>query len=492
MLVRIVLAATLGVLCIVPAARTASAPGFFVGFTEDLPKEIGAKAVRPAAALGARALRITLMWSPGRTRLSADDKVQLGRAIGAAGAMRIVLAVYADAGSKAPQDAASRSAYCTYVRKVLTRFPSVRDVALWNEPNKNRFWSPQAGAPAAYEALLARCYDVLHAAFRRVNVIGLQLGHTGNDNSVSTSPVQFIRGVGEAYRASGRTKPIFDTVGHHAYPATNDERPWRKHIGNGTIGEGDWNKLMYSLWLAFNGTGQPIPGQRGVSIWYLEDGFQTAVDSDKSAAYAGTENVAVVPAWAGGVPDAPPPLETSAAPDQGTQVLDAIRLAACQPHVGAFFNFLLADEPRLEGWQSGVLRADRSRKPSYPEFEQAIAEANDGTVACDALKGGRPSADFMPPTAPAGATGYVAGDPLRVVLSWQPSTDDASAVTYRVSRNGNLLAPTPETTFTDTAITAGQSYTYVVRAVDSAGNLSDPSATVTVVAPPAAASRLQG
>jgi hypothetical protein len=492
MLVRIVLAAALAELCIVPAARTASRPAFFVGFTEDLPKEIGGKAVRPAAGLGARSLRLTLMWSPGQAQLSADDKVKLGRAIGAARAMRIVLAVYADAGSKAPQDAASRGAYCTYVRKVLTRFPSVRNVAVWNEPNKNRFWSPQVGAPAAYEALLARCYDVLHAAFGPVNVIGLQLSPWGNDNSVSTSPVQFIRGVGEAYRASGRAKPILDTVGHHAYPVTNDERPWRRHIGNGTIAEGDWNKLMYSLWLAFNGTAQPIPGQQGVSIWYLEDGFQTAIDSDKAAAYTGTENVAVVPAWAGGEPDAPPPPETSAAPDQGTQVLDAIRLASCQPHVGAFFNFLLADEPRLEGWQSGVLRADRSRKPSYAEFAQAIAEANDGTVACDALKGGRPSADFMPPTAPGGATGYVAGDPLRVILSWQPSADDASAVAYRISRNGNLVATTAETTWTDTAITAGQSYAYVVRAVDSAGNLSDPAAPVTVVAPLAAASRLRG
>jgi hypothetical protein len=182
----------------------------------------------------------------------------------------------------------------------------------------------------------------------------------------------------------------------------------------------------------------------------------------------------------------------SPAPDQGTQVLDAIRLASCQPHVGAFFNFLLADEPRLEGWQSGVLRADRSRKPSYEKFAQAIAEANDGAVACDALKGGRPSADFMPPTAPGGATGYVAGDPLRVILAWQPSADAASAVAYRISRNGNLIATTAETTLTDTAITAGQSYTYVVRAVDSAGNLSDPAAPVTVVAPPAAASRLRG
>jgi len=484
MLVRIMLAAALGVLCTVPAARTAPAHAFFVGFTEDLPKEIGGEAVRPATGLGARSLRLTLMWSPGQTRLRADDKMKLGRAIGAAPAMRIVLAVYADGPSKAPQDAASRSAYCTYLRKVLTRFRSIRDVAVWNEPNTSAFWYPQVGAPAAYEALLARCYDMLHAAFPAVNVIAFQLSHSGNNNSGSTSPVRFIQGLGEAYRASGRAKRILDTVGHHPYPLTNDERPWRRHIGTtGTIAEGDWNKLMYSLWVAFNGTAQPIPGQQGVSIWYLEDGFQTAIESDRAAAYNGTENVSVVPAWAGGELDAPPPSETSPAPDQGTQVRDAIRLAFCQPHVGAFFNFLLADEARLQGWQSGVLRADRSRKPSYAEFQEAIAEANDGAVDCNALKGGRPSADFMPPTVPGAATGYIAGDPLRVILAWQPSTDDASAVAYRISRNENLYATTADTTWSDTAIAAGRTYTYVVRAVDSVGNLSEPAAPVTLAPP---------
>jgi hypothetical protein len=98
----------------------------------------------------------------------------------------------------------------------------------------------------------------------------------------------------------------------------------------------------------------------------------------------------------------------------------------------------------------------------------------------------------MPPTAPGGAAGYIAGDPLRVILSWLPSADDASTIAYRISRNGNLVATPAETTWTDTAVTAGQSYTYIVRAVDSAGNLSGPAAPVTVVAPLAAASRLRG
>ena len=42
-----------------------------------------------------------------------------------------------------------------------------------------------------------------------------------------------------------------------------------------------------------------------------------------------------------------------AAPDQATQLSDALQVAYCQPAVAAFFNFELADEANLGGWQSG-------------------------------------------------------------------------------------------------------------------------------------------
>ena len=170
---------------------------------------------------------------------------------------------------------------------------------IWNEPNKIQFWSPQTGSPAAYEALLARCYDMLHADFPGVNVIGFALSSTGNDDALSHSPGAFIRAVGEAYRASGRTRPLFDTVGHHVYGFTASERPWRRHIGSKVLSQGDWNKLMYNLWLAFDGTAQPIPDTGGVGIWYMEGGSQTAIDIEKQAAYSGAENVAVVPDFVG-------------------------------------------------------------------------------------------------------------------------------------------------------------------------------------------------
>jgi fibronectin type 3 domain-containing protein len=481
--VALVMAAAAALLVVPAAQPAAEGTPFFFGFTEDIPKDIGSDAVAPAAELGAKAFRITLMWSPGQTQLTAEDTAKLDRAVGAAAGMRVVLAVYADTASKAPQTAAARDEYCGYVRNVLSRYSSVRDVVVWNEPNKSFFWSPQSGAPAAYQALVARCWDVLHGAFAGVNVIGPVLSPIGFDNSGSISPGAFIRELGEAYRASGRQRPILDTIGHHSYGMDAAERPWRRHIQSKWISHGDWNKLMYNLWLAFDGTAQPIPGEGSTTIWYLESGSQTSIDAGKEGAYTGTENVQVVPDYAGGEPDSPAPSETSDAPDQYTQALDAIRLAYCQPYVATIFNFLLFDEPRLEGWQSAPFWADRTRKDSYPAFAQAIGEVNGGSVNCDALKGGRPSADFMPPSAPAGLAGTAERDPLRVVLTWQPATDDASAISYRVYRNGTHVGNTTQTTWTNTAVKDATTYTYAVRALDSAGNLGDASDPVSVTTP---------
>jgi fibronectin type 3 domain-containing protein len=474
------------VLVAFPASSAGSGGSFFVGFADDLVKNQGSVAVAPAAAVGGKAFRITLMWQPGQTQPDPNEVGDLNRATGAGGG-RLVLAVYSALGYSAPLDSAGREAYCGYVKNVLTRWTSIRDVVIWNEPNKRLFWNPQTDAPALYESVLARCYDVLHSTFgSRVNVIGLALSSTGNDDSVSTSPGAFIRGVGDAYRSSGRSKRLLDTVGFHPYAAATSERPWRKHIQSKTIGEGDWNKLAYNLWLAFNGTVQPAPG----TIWYLEAGFQTALDAGKEPLYTGTENVATLPDFAGGEPDSPPPAETSAPPDQATQVLDAIRLAACQPGVNAFFNFLLADEPRLSGWQSGAYWTDLTPKDSLGAFQTAISEANVGTVDCGALKGGPPSADFMPPGAPPGLAGAPSPSPVSIALTWSPASDDT--VSYRVFRNNALVATVTSPGWTDTAVAGGTSYTYAVRALDAAGNLGDASSVVVAAdfTPPAAPASL--
>jgi len=476
------LAAVLAALLVAAGGSARAAPGepFFVGFSDDLPKEIGASAFVEADALGAPTFRLTTQWAPGRTAIPADEAAKLSSAVAAAGARRLVLAVYGTSGAAAPTTILARQTYCGYVGTLLATYPVIRDVVVWNEPNKSLFWSPQTDAPSQYEALLAACYAALPAS---VNVIGLALSSTGNDDAVSTSPGAFIRDVGDAYRASGRTGRIFDTVAHHPYGLDAAERPWRKHIGAKPIGMGDWNKLMFNLFRAFDGTGQPIPGEEDVRLWYTESGVQTAVDAGK-AGYSGSENVLTLPDFVGGEPESPPPAETSDAPDQATQALDAIGLAACQPFVVAYFNFLLADEPVLSGWQSGALWADRSRKDSWPAFRQAITAATAGAVDCGALKGGRPSADFMPPTTPQSLRTTLV-ESTRVDLAWDPSAD-GSSISYRVFRNGGHVATVAGTTAAVT-VAPSTAYMFTVRAIDDAGNLGDAAAPVSVTTPAEAA-----
>ena len=71
------------------------------------------------------------------------------------------------------------------------------------------------------------------------------------------------------------------------------------------------------------------------------------------------------------------------------------------------------------------------------------------------------------------------GDQTPTALTWTASTDlgGSTLTSYDVYRDGVLLgAPTPPTalTYTDTGATSPGSYTYTVRALDSAGNSRPP------------------
>ena len=71
-----------------------------------------------------------------------------------------------------------------------------------------------------------------------------------------------------------------------------------------------------------------------------------------------------------------------------TQLTAALELAYCQPAVGAFFNFQLADDRSLAGWQSGLLWADWTPKPSFWPVREAIAGVAAGRVDCSVFPPG--------------------------------------------------------------------------------------------------------
>lgn len=98
--------------------------------------------------------------------------------------------------------------------------------------------------------------------------------------------------------------------------------------------------------------------------------------------------------------------------------------------------------------------------------------------------------DATPPAQPRGLVAVLAGPTVR--LAWQavPDADLAGYRVYRTTTAGRghaLLTPTPlaGTTFVDTDVRPGQTYYYMVTAVDRAkrGNESVPSAEVSVTLP---------
>jgi hypothetical protein len=408
---RVVVFAATVCAAVIFAGAAHAEPGLIVGMADDGLKSAPVETSAVARDLGIRAFTLSVPWQPGESQLSAATAGALTTAVVNAGGARIVFAVYG--GDQTPANPDWREHFCSYARDALARFPMVNDIVIGNEPNLSFFWQPQFGpdgsslAPMQYLALLERCYDLLHALRPNVNVIAPATSPGGNDNpfgesNISHSPTSFILKLGAAYRASGRTRPIFDTLGHHPYPASSNERPWRSHSSDRIISVGDLDRLVASVTEAFAGTAQRVPSG-GLPIWYLETGYQTTPDASKAGLYFGTENwPGPVPDEAGGEPAEPRPSPDSLAPDQATQFLDSLRLVYCQPYVQAVFNFKLRDEADLERWQSGVLWADGTRKDSYGAFRRAVAEINSRSVNCSTLKSSPATAGT---TAASSATG---------------------------------------------------------------------------------------
>lgn len=96
----------------------------------------------------------------------------------------------------------------------------------------------------------------------------------------------------------------------------------------------------------------------------------------------------------------------------------------------------------------------------------------------------KPASDTQAPTAPANLEAQV-NSSSQITLDWQASTDNIGVVGYNVYRGQGstrptLVATSPTTSFGDTNLSAGTSYTYYVVAKDGSGNMSTPSASVTI------------
>ena len=92
--------------------------------------------------------------------------------------------------------------------------------------------------------------------------------------------------------------------------------------------------------------------------------------------------------------------------------------------------------------------------------------------------------ETTPPTAPTSLTATPASS-ISINLSWVASTDNFGVVGYQLYRNSSLVATLygTGTTFSDSQLNSGTTYTYALTAFDAAGNFSPQSAAAMATTP---------
>lgn len=103
----------------------------------------------------------------------------------------------------------------------------------------------------------------------------------------------------------------------------------------------------------------------------------------------------------------------------------------------------------------------------YPDLVKAMNEIGAGT------------ADITPPSVPQNIS-ISLNKQGKPVLVWNASTDNVKVVSYRIYRGGQYYATSGSTNFTDTSVSKHTIYSYQVQAIDSSGNTSALSASVTI------------
>jgi hypothetical protein len=326
---------------------------------------------------GFDAAAVSATWARGQRRPPAALVHVLGNVAAAIrrADMQLVVVAWHGLGRDTPQTPAERADFAAYAAALVKLLPQVRAVIVGNEPNLSTFWKPQFGAGGsdlaarAYADLLARSYDAIKTARPSVLVLGGALSPRGGDRPGGSrpthSPTAFIRDLGAAYRASGRSRPFMDAFAFHPYMEASKDSPSNTHPDNTTITVADYPKLVSLLAQAFRGTAQQ--GSR-LPIYYTEFGVQTIVPAAKRSSYVDL--------------DSPARTDSVSFDTQAAYYRRALELAYCQPTVRGLFVFHTFDEPGLGGWQSGLYFADRTPKPSLPAFKHTVADLRSGRVGC--------------------------------------------------------------------------------------------------------------
>jgi hypothetical protein len=224
----------------------------------------------------------------------------------------------------------------------VRRLPAVRHWLAWNEPNNPIFlkpqwkrvggkWRPQSAFD--YAKICSAVYAGVHST--RLGGEKVACGATGprgNDaprsSRPSTSPLVFLTWL----RRAGLKR--FDAYAHHPYYSNRLERPTTVPRSKKEVKLGNIGVLIKRLDSLYGGRKR---------LWITEYGYQTSPpDRLFGVRYA----------------------------TQARYVHQAFAVARKTRRIEMLVWFLIRDERRLSGWQSGVVSARGTRKPAFRAFQK--------------------------------------------------------------------------------------------------------------------------
>jgi hypothetical protein len=223
-----------------------------------------------------------------------------------------------------------------------TTLPRVRYWTAWNEPNLPIGLTPQWKKVKGHWIIqsardYARICNAIVGGIKGTLTAGehVACGDTAprgnnapNSSRPTTSPLAFLR----AMKAAGAKG--FDAYAHHPYPSSPAEAPINKPRGSTAVTFGNLSTLTALVKRLYG----------SLPIWLDEYGYQTN----------------------------PPDRALGVSPaKQAFYLGEAVTLARKNPHVTMLLWFLLRDEKRLSGWQSGLETAAGKHKPSFAAFLRA-------------------------------------------------------------------------------------------------------------------------
>ena len=147
------------------------------------------------------------------------------------------------------------------------------------------------------------------------------------------------------------------------------------------------------------------------------------------------------------------------------------------------FGTLIATLGAVTSYQNTGLAASTTYSYTVRAFDAA---GNISAASSSANATTQAVPDTTAPSAPTGLSA-TAVSTSQINLAWTAATDNVGVTGYNVYRGGALIATLGAvTTFQNTGLSASTTYSYSVRALDAAGNISTPSssASATTQAPP--------